>query len=133
VNDRTGWCPIEPVGFESTLQPGIHVLGDAALMGGMPKAAHAAAEQGKVCAVAIIARLAGRDTPEPSLDNICYSLAGPTYGFVEVNKYRPEKGQLLAVPGAVNTSPIGASASMRAQEASEDEAWFRTLTAETFR
>lgn len=37
VADRTGWCPIEPVGFESTLQPGIHVLGDAALMGAMPK------------------------------------------------------------------------------------------------
>jgi len=132
VTDRTGWCPIEPVGFESTLQPGIHVLGDAALMGGMPKAAHAAAEQGKVCAAAVVARLAGREAPEPALENICYSLAGPTYGFVEVNKYRPEKGQLLAVPGAVNTSPVGASASMRAQEASEDEVWFRAVTAETF-
>jgi len=60
------------------------------------------------------------------------SLAGPTYGFVETNKYRPEKGQLLAVPGAVNTSPVGANASLRAQEASEDEAWFRTLATETF-
>ena len=30
VADRTGWCPVEPVAFESTLQPGIHVLGDAA-------------------------------------------------------------------------------------------------------
>ncbi|WP_428670986.1 FCSD flavin-binding domain-containing protein [Reyranella sp.] len=132
VTDRTGWCPIEPVGFESTLQPGIHVLGDAALMGAMPKAAHAAVEQGKVCATAVVARLAGREAPEPTLDNICYSLAGPAYGFVEVNKYRPEKGQLLAVPGAVNTSPVRASVSMRAQEASEDEAWFRAVTAETF-
>ncbi|HTE79828.1 MAG TPA: NAD(P)/FAD-dependent oxidoreductase [Reyranella sp.] len=132
VADRTGWCPIEPIGFESTLQPGIHVLGDAALMGGMPKAAHAAAEQGKACAAAIVANLAGRAAAEPALENICYSLAGPTYGFVETNKYRPEKGQLLAVPGAVNTSPVGANASLRAQEAGEDEAWFRTLTAETF-
>ncbi len=132
VADRTGWCPVEPVGFESTLQPGIHVLGDAALMGGMPKAAHAAAEQGKVCAAAIVARLAGRAPSEPTLDNICYSLAGPTYGFVEVNRYRPDKGQLLAVPGAVNTSPVGAAASLRAQEASEDEAWFHRLTSETF-
>jgi NADPH-dependent 2,4-dienoyl-CoA reductase/sulfur reductase-like enzyme len=132
VADRTGWCPIEPVGFESTLQPGIHVLGDAALMGGMPKAAHAAAEQGKVCAAAIVARLSSREPAEPSLDNICYSLAGPAYGFVETNSYRPEKGQLLAVPGAVKTSPAGATSSLRAQEASEDEAWFRGLTTETF-
>lgn len=132
VADRTGWCPIEPVGFESTLQPGIHVLGDAALMGGMPKAAHAAAEQGKVCAAAIVAKLAGRAPAERSLENVCYSLAGPTHGFLEVNDYRPEKGQLLPVPGAVSTSPLGADAALRAKEAADDHAWFRALTAETF-
>jgi len=60
VADRTGWCPVEPVAFESTLQPGIHVLGDAALMGGMSKSAFAAAAQGTACAAAIVARLAGR-------------------------------------------------------------------------
>ena len=31
VADRTGWCPIDPVTFESKLQPGIHVIGDAAI------------------------------------------------------------------------------------------------------
>jgi len=55
VADRTGWCPVEPVAFESTLQPGIHVLGDAAIMGGMPKSAFAANAQAKVCAAAIVA------------------------------------------------------------------------------
>ncbi len=39
VADRTGWCPVEPVAFESTLQPGIHVLGDAAIMGARPRCA----------------------------------------------------------------------------------------------
>lgn len=132
VADRTGWCPVEPVGFESTLQPAIHVLGDAALMGGMPKAAHAAAEQGKVCAAAIVATLAGRAPAERSLGNICYSLAGPTHGFLETNEYRPEKAQLLPVLGAVSTSPLGADVTLRAKEAADDEAWFRALTAETF-
>jgi hypothetical protein len=132
VADRTGWCPIEPVAFESTLQAGIHVLGDAALMGAMPKAAFAAAAQGRVCAAAIVARLAGRDAPEPALDNICYSLAGPDYGFVETNKYQPKDGQLLAVPGAVKTSPLHGDAALRLKEAREDEATFRTLTSEAF-
>ncbi|MCW5737866.1 MAG: FAD-dependent oxidoreductase [Enhydrobacter sp.] len=132
VADRTGWCPVEPIGFESTLQPGIHVLGDAALVGAMPKAAHAAVEQGKVCAAVVVAKLAGRAPTERSLDNICYSLAGPTHGFLEVNKYRPEKGQLLPVPAAVSTSPLGADAALRAREAADDRAWFRALTAETF-
>jgi len=132
VADRTGWCPIEPVAFESTLQPGIHVLGDAALMGAMPKAASAAVAQGKVCAAAIVARLAGREPAEPTLDNVCYSLAGPDYGFVETNQYRPQGGQLLAVPGALHTSPAHADAALRVKEAREDEANFRALIAETF-
>jgi len=33
VADRTGWCPIDPVSFASTLQPNIHVIGDAAIAG----------------------------------------------------------------------------------------------------
>ncbi len=132
VADRTGWCPIEPVAFESTLQPGVHVLGDAALMGAMPKAAFAAVAQGRVCAAAIVAKLSGHAPAEPALDNICYSLAGPDYGFVETNKYHPQDGQLLAVPGAVKTSPLHGDAALRLKEAREDEATFRTLTSETF-
>ena len=132
VADRTGWCPVEPVGFESTLQPGIHVLGDAALMGGMPMAAHAAAVQGRVCAAAVIARLRERAPSDVQLDNVCYSLAAPDWGFVETNSYRPDKGLLTAVAGAVKTSPLAAQRAMRDQEAHEDEAWFRTLTGELF-
>ena len=108
VADRTGWCPVEPVGFELTLQPGIHVLGDAALMGGMPKAAHAAAEQGKVCAAAIVAKLAGRAAggaaARQHLLQPCRSDATassrPTYTG-------RRKGNCSPVPGAVNTSPLG--------------------------
>ncbi|TIQ63486.1 MAG: cytochrome C, partial [Mesorhizobium sp.] len=33
VADQTGWCPIDPVTFESRLQPAIHVVGDAAIGG----------------------------------------------------------------------------------------------------
>ena len=54
------------------------------------------------------------------------------WGFVETNRYRPDKGLLTAVPGAVNTSPPGAKAEVRAAEADEDSAWFITLTRETF-
>jgi sulfide dehydrogenase [flavocytochrome c] flavoprotein subunit len=40
--DKTGWCPIHPKTFESTLQKDIHVIGDACFAGVMPKSAHAA-------------------------------------------------------------------------------------------
>lgn len=132
VADRTGWCPVEPVGFESTLQPGIHVIGDAALMGAMPKAAHAAAVQGKVVAAAVVARLREQTLPDAVLENICYSLAGPDWGFVETNRFRPEKSLLMALPGALNVSPPGASPAARAGEARADESWFSTLTGELF-
>src|SRR5882757_1876117 len=132
VADRTGWCPIEPVAFESTLQPGVHVLGDAGIMGAMPKSAFAANAQAKVCAAAIVARLAGRAPLEPKLVNTCYSLAAPDYGFSIAGVYHPDKGQLLEVPGSGGISPIDADAGFRQQEARYAESWFRTITGEVW-
>ena len=63
VADRTGWCPVDPVTFESRLQKNIHVIGDAAIAGAMPRSASAAHSQGAICAAAIVALLAGK-TPE---------------------------------------------------------------------
>jgi hypothetical protein len=130
VADRTGWCPVEPVAFESTLQPGIHVLGDAGIMGAMAKAAFAANAQAKVCAAAIVARLAGRAPDQPRLINTCYSLAAPEYGFSIAGVYRPEKGQLLEVPGSGGTSPLDVDSGYRAREAGYAASWFRTITTE---
>jgi sulfide dehydrogenase [flavocytochrome c] flavoprotein subunit len=132
VADRSGWCPVEPVSFESTLQPGVHVLGDAAIMGAMPKSAFAANAQAKVCAAAIVAKLAGRPVADPRLVNTCYSLVGPEYGITVAGVYRPDKGQLADIPGAGGTSPLDADAGFRAQEALYAEGWFRTITAEVF-
>jgi NADPH-dependent 2,4-dienoyl-CoA reductase/sulfur reductase-like enzyme len=130
VADRTGWCPVEPVAFESTLQPGIHVLGDAGIMGAMAKAAFAANAQAKVCAAAIVARLAGRAPEQPLLINTCYSLAAPEYGFSIAGVYRPEKGLLLEVPGSGGTSPLDVDDAYRAREARYAESWFHTITSE---
>ena len=132
VASRTGWCPVEPVAFESTQVPGIHVLGDAAIMGAMPKSAFSANAQAKVCAVAILAKLAGRDPMEPRLINTCYSLLSPDYGITVAGVYRPDKGVLADVQGAGGVSPIDADAGFRAQEALFAEGWFRTITAEVF-
>ena len=93
VADRTGWCPVEPVAFESTLQPGIHVLGDAAIMGGMPKSAFAANAQAKVCAAAIVELLGGRASRSiRSLINTCYSLVAPDYGIVDRRRLSAREG-----------------------------------------
>src|SRR5262249_9605849 len=89
VTDRTGWCPIDPVTFESKLVPNIHLMGDAIIAGGMPKSAFSANAQAKVCAAAIARLLAGQQPEEPRLINTCYSVVGPNYGITVAGVYQP--------------------------------------------
>jgi sulfide dehydrogenase [flavocytochrome c] flavoprotein chain len=132
VSDQTGWCPVDPVTFESRLQPGIHVIGDAAIAGAMPKSAFAANAQAKVCAAAIAALLKDETPFPPKLINTCYSLVAPDYGISIAGVYHPVNGQLADVEGAGGVSPLDAPPDFRALEASYAEAWFRTITAQTF-
>jgi sulfide dehydrogenase [flavocytochrome c] flavoprotein chain len=132
VADRTGWCPIDPVTFESKLQPNIHVIGDAAIAGGMPKSAFAANSQAKVCAAAVVKLLAGGKPDEPRLINTCYSIVAPDYAISVAGVYRPADGQLKDVEGSGGVSPANAPASVRAQEATFANGWFKTITEEVF-
>ncbi|HYF89078.1 NAD(P)/FAD-dependent oxidoreductase [Azospirillum sp.] len=130
--DRSGWCPIDPVTFESRLRPGVHVIGDAAIAGAMPKSAFAANAQAKVCAAAVAALLRGAAPDPPKLINTCYSLVAPDYGISVAGVYRAADGRLVDIEGAGGTSPPDAARSVRAQEAAYAEAWFRTVTSAVF-
>lgn len=132
VADQTGWCPIDPVTFESRLQANIHVIGDAAVGGAMPKSAFTANMQAKVCAEAMIALLRGEAPVEQKLVNTCYSLVAPDYGISVAGVYRPRDGLLTEVEGAGGVSPLDAPASFRAQEADYAQGWFRSVTNEVF-
>ncbi|WP_218042538.1 FCSD flavin-binding domain-containing protein [Steroidobacter gossypii] len=132
VADQTGWCPVDPVTFESRLQPGIHVLGDAIIAGGMPKSAFAANSQARVCAAAVVDLLRERTPASPKLINTCYSLVAPDYGISIAGVYQPANGLLTDVPGAGGVSPMEAPKSFRAQEATYADAWFKTITRGVF-
>jgi sulfide dehydrogenase [flavocytochrome c] flavoprotein chain len=132
VADNTGWCPIDPVTFESKRVPNIHVLGDAIIAGAMPKSAFAANAQAKVCAAAIVKLLAGEPPSQPKLINTCYSVVGPNYGITVAGVYVPINGVLTDVQGAGGVSPVDAPRSVRAQEALFAEGWFNTITGEVF-
>ena len=132
VVDRSGWCPIDPTTFESRLQAGIHVIGDAAIAGAMPKSAFAANSQAKTCAAAVARLLTGGTPSTPKLINTCYSLVAPDYGISVAGVYRPSNGQLAEVPGAGGVSPAEAPRATRALEAAIAEGWFRTITTEVF-
>jgi NADPH-dependent 2,4-dienoyl-CoA reductase/sulfur reductase-like enzyme len=132
VADQTGWCPVDPVSFESKLVPNIHLMGDAIIAGAMPKSAFSANAQAKVCAAAIVRLLAGQPPTEPRLVNTCYSIVGPNYGITVAGVYRPVNGVLTEVPGSGGVSPGDAPRSFRAQEALFAEGWFNTITSEVF-
>lgn len=132
IADQTGWCPIDPVTFEARAQAGVHVIGDAAVAGGMPKSAFAANAQAKACAQAVALMLRGAQAPEPKLINTCYSLVKPDYGISVAGVYSPAKGLLTDVPGAGGVSPAKAPDTVRAAEASYAEGWYKTITAEVF-
>jgi len=131
ASDHAGWCPINPVTFESKLAPNIHVIGDACLGGGIPKSASAASAQGKACAAAIVSLLAGRAPEAPRLTGVCYTTVAPGYGFSLAGNYQP-RGDIFAEVEGGATSPVDAPRELRAREATEAERWFQTITADTF-
>jgi NADPH-dependent 2,4-dienoyl-CoA reductase/sulfur reductase-like enzyme len=130
--DRTGWCPVEPATFESRLVPGIHVLGDAAIAGAVPKSAFAGNAVAKICAAAVAKLVRGEMPVAPKFVNTCYSLAAPDYGFSIAGVYQPVNGQWLEVEGAGGISPVDAPRAFRSQEAKFANGWFNTITSEIF-
>jgi sulfide dehydrogenase [flavocytochrome c] flavoprotein chain len=128
--DNTGWCPIDPVSFASTLAPNIHVIGDACLGGGIPKSASAANAQGKACAAAIANQLAGKAPEMPRLTGACYNTVAPGYAFSLSGVYAPKDGMFAEVE--VATSPLDAPRAERAREADTAQSWYRNITVESF-
>jgi NADPH-dependent 2,4-dienoyl-CoA reductase/sulfur reductase-like enzyme len=132
VADRTGWCPVDPVSFASLLQPNIHVIGDAAIAGAMPRSASAAYSQAMICADAIARLFAGKTPAPPTLTSTCYSLIGPDYAISQSSRYRPVKDQYSEADGGAVISPLGAPRAARAAEAKQSGHWYRTITREVF-
>jgi NADPH-dependent 2,4-dienoyl-CoA reductase/sulfur reductase-like enzyme len=132
VADRTGWCPVDPQTFESKLQSNIHVIGDAAIAGAMPRSASAAQSQARICAEAIAALLAGKAVATPTLTSSCYSLIAPDYAISQKGTYRPADGQYTEAEGGPNISAQDAPRERRKAEANEASGWFRAITGEVF-
>jgi sulfide dehydrogenase [flavocytochrome c] flavoprotein subunit len=129
--DRTGWCPIDPMTFASKLVPGVHVIGDACLGGGIPKSAAAASAQGKACAAAIVTMMAGKAPETPKLTGICYNTVAPGYAFSLAGIYQPKDDIFVESEGG-GASAADAPREVRAREADEAQTWYRTITMEAF-
>lgn len=130
LTDDSGWCPVNQQTFESTLHPGIHVIGDASIAGAMPKSGHSANNQGKIAAAAIVLNLNDQSMVAPSHSNTCYSLVGPDYGISVAAVYRFDDGSIHGVPGAGGVSPSDAGTQFRKQEADYARGWYDSITSD---
>ena len=75
VNVNNRWVGVNWLNMESTVAPGVHVLGDATFPAPlMPKSGHMANQHAKVAAAAVIQLLKGEAVnPTPVVMNTCYS------------------------------------------------------------
>jgi sulfide dehydrogenase [flavocytochrome c] flavoprotein subunit len=130
--DDKGWCPVNPLTFESAKQKGVYVIGDAAIAGAMPKSGFAANSQGKVAASAIVASLREQPVPESIYVNTCYSLLAPDYGISVAGVYRPTADGIKETPNAGGVSPKDADKDARANEAKYALGWYASIVADTW-
>lgn len=130
LTDESGWCPIDPRSFESTLIPDIHVIGDAAQAGDMVKTGSAANAQAKVCAANLVAGLQGEELIEPFFGLAFYVHLAPRSAASQIDAYRVREGQI--VRESTEDSPADASTRTRRLEAQYAEGWYKSITGEAF-
>lgn len=102
------WCEVSFLTYESSAAPNIHVIGDA-IDSNLPKSAHMATSQARVCANAIVALMSGNaPDPAPVFANTCYSYINDKQAMHVANVYRydaTKKIMIAAEGGGVSQSP----------------------------
>jgi sulfide dehydrogenase [flavocytochrome c] flavoprotein subunit len=108
LTNATKWCGVDWLTMESTVHPGIHVLGDSTLSApAMPKSGHMASSHGKLAAAAIVELMNGRPAnPNPVIANTCYSFVSENEAIHVASVHRYDVGQktFVAVPGTAGVS-----------------------------
>ena len=125
VGPDKNWCPVNPTTFESTMHKDIHVIGDAAIAGAMPKSGYSANSQAKACALNLVAAMNGRELSDFSGANTCYSFLSAKEAVEVTGVYKVDKGAIVAVAGSVGVSP-----DLSELEAIYAESWLKNILTE---
>lgn len=126
------FCPVDVLTYESTVLPGVHVIGDASATT-QPKAGHIANAEAKVCADAIVRLMAAPVLPvdkAPVTNSACYSpITSSTASWLTVvYHYDPSTRTMSPAPG----QPVEAPA-ITAGNYEQMRTWFNVLMSDTFR
>ena len=102
------WCEVDFLTYESKIIPNVHIIGDS-VSAALPKSAHMATSQARVCANAIVA-LMSQQAPDasPVFANTCYSFVSDKMAMHVANVYRydaTKKIMVSAEGGGVSDKP----------------------------
>jgi sulfide dehydrogenase [flavocytochrome c] flavoprotein chain len=102
------WCEVDFLTYESKLAPNVHVIGDS-VSAALPKSAHMATSQARVCASAIVELMQGKiPDPAPVFANTCYSYVNDKQAIHVANVYRYDEAKKIMVAaegGGVSQAP----------------------------
>jgi sulfite dehydrogenase len=108
LNMNNRWVGVNWLTMESTVAPGVHVLGDSTFSApAMPKSGHMANQHAKVAAAAIIQLFKGQaESATPVVMNTCYSFvtARDVVHVASVHQYDDKDKTFKAVPGSGGVS-----------------------------
>jgi sulfide dehydrogenase [flavocytochrome c] flavoprotein subunit len=129
VNVDKRWCKVDFLTYESTVKSNVHIIGDA-IHAKLPKSAHMANAQAKVCAAAIASLFADQQPEqEPVFNNTCYSFVTDTEAVhvAAVYRYNAEEKQMNIMPGS------GVSGKSSELEGAYADAWAKNIWADTLK
>jgi NADPH-dependent 2,4-dienoyl-CoA reductase/sulfur reductase-like enzyme len=128
--DASGWCPVDPMTFESKLHPAIHIVGDATGAGAMPKSAFAANTQAKLCAYAIVAALTGAERAAPHLFNTCYTFLAGDDAVSDAISFAPTADTIKIRD--ISISAVEENAETRRLAVRRADGWYAAFTHDLF-
>jgi NADPH-dependent 2,4-dienoyl-CoA reductase/sulfur reductase-like enzyme len=124
------WAPVNAADMSSKIDPDVHVLGDAAAQGDMPKSGFAANSQAKVCAMAVRGALTGSKVFPAKFTNTCWSLIAEDDGVKVGATYEATEEKIAKVDGFI--SQTGEDAATRKATYEESIGWYAGITTDMF-
>jgi NADPH-dependent 2,4-dienoyl-CoA reductase/sulfur reductase-like enzyme len=97
VSGDKRWCEVNHMTYESVKQKDIHVIGDATIGLPVPKSGNVANAMGKICALAVVHLLNGKEVPPMAPGNTCYSWVNDREAIAIVNSYKIENGKVVQI------------------------------------
>ena len=124
------WAPTIAHTMQSRKNSDIHILGDAAAQGDMPKSGFSANSQAKVCAMAVRGELTDSKVFPAKFSNTCWSLVDTNDGIKVGASYEATDEKIAKVSGFV--SKTGEDAAVRKATYEESLGWYSGITSDMF-